>query len=143
MLSDVFRDFDPIRIDGSWVTVLDEPAASRIGPIGFGARDTNSISRYVIYVWIETPPGALTDGRSPRIGSFYRPRPRGSDMTDADANASLASTLVALTVAFLLVTLVSGTLLDFNWTQAVLIGGFAGVVAVVSAWLTDRRADGG
>ncbi|ELZ46584.1 hypothetical protein C463_03939 [Halorubrum californiense DSM 19288] len=64
-------------------------------------------------------------------------------MTDADASAGLASTLVALTVAFLLVTLVSGTLLDFNWTQAVLIGGFAGVVAVVSAWLTDRRAGGG
>ena len=59
----------------------------------------------------------------------------------ADANASLASTLGALTVAFVLVTLVAGTLLGFNWTQAVLLGGFAGVVAVVSAWLTDRRAD--
>ena len=59
-------------------------------------------------------------------------------MTDADA--SLGSTLGALTVAFALVTLVAGTLLGFNWTQAVLLGGFAGVVAVASAWLTDRRA---
>ena len=58
-----------------------------------------------------------------------------------DADATLASTLGALTVAFLLVTLVAGTLLGFNWTQAVLLGGFAGVVAVASAWLTDRRAD--
>ncbi|WP_424013442.1 hypothetical protein ACOZ35_09870 [Halorubrum xinjiangense] len=59
-----------------------------------------------------------------------------------DANASLASTLGALTAAFLVVTLVAGTLFGFNWTQAVLLGGFAGVVAVVSAWLTDRRAGG-
>lgn len=58
-----------------------------------------------------------------------------------DASADLASTLGALTVSFLLVTLVAGTLLDFNWTQAVLLGGFAAVVAVASAWLTDRRAD--
>ncbi|WP_434521369.1 hypothetical protein [Halorubrum sp. AS12] len=58
-----------------------------------------------------------------------------------DASADLGSTLGALTVSFLLVTLVAGTLLDFNWTQAVLIGGFAAVVAVASAWLTDRRAD--
>ena len=41
-----------------------------------------------------------------------------------------------------LVTLVAGTLLDFNWTQAVLLGGFAGAVAVASAWLTERRAGG-
>ncbi|SDF14546.1 hypothetical protein SAMN04488067_102125 [Halorubrum xinjiangense] len=59
-----------------------------------------------------------------------------------DADASLASTIGALTVAFVLVTLVAGTLLGFNWTQAVLLGGFAGVVAVASAWLTDRRAGG-
>ncbi|WP_096394613.1 hypothetical protein [Halorubrum trapanicum] len=59
-----------------------------------------------------------------------------------DADASLVSTLGALTIAFLVVALVAGTLLDFNWTQAVLLGGFAGVVAVASAWLTDRRADG-
>ncbi|TKX75290.1 hypothetical protein EXE46_03830 [Halorubrum sp. GN11_10-6_MGM] len=61
-------------------------------------------------------------------------------MTDADASADLGSTLGALTVAFVLVTLVAGTLLDFNWTQAVLLGGFAGVMAVASAWLTERRA---
>ncbi|ELZ49510.1 hypothetical protein C465_08066 [Halorubrum distributum JCM 9100] len=63
-------------------------------------------------------------------------------MVDTDASADLASTLGALTVSFLLVTLVAGTLLGFNWTQAVLLGGFAGVVAVASAWLTDRRAGG-
>jgi hypothetical protein len=63
-------------------------------------------------------------------------------MPDADASADLGSTLGALTVAFVLVTLVAGTLLGFNWTQAVLLGGFAGVVAVASAWLTGRRAGG-
>jgi len=63
-------------------------------------------------------------------------------MTDADASADLASTLGALVVAFLLVTTAAGTLLGFNWTQAVLLGGLAGVVAVASAWLTERRADG-
>ena len=60
----------------------------------------------------------------------------------SDADADLGSTLVALAVTFVLVTLVAGTLLGFNWTQAVLLGGFAGVVAVASAWLTARRADG-
>ncbi|TKX55387.1 hypothetical protein EXE44_16265 [Halorubrum sp. SS7] len=59
-----------------------------------------------------------------------------------DADASLASTLGALTAAFLVVTLVAGTLIGFNWTQAVLLGGFAGVVAVASAWLTARRLSG-
>ena len=63
-------------------------------------------------------------------------------MTDANASADLGSTLGALTVAFLLVTLVAGTLLEFNWTQAVLLGGFAGVAAVASAWLTERRGGG-
>jgi hypothetical protein len=63
-------------------------------------------------------------------------------MPDADASADLGSTLGALAVAFVLVTLVAGTLLGFNWTQAVLLGGFAGVVAVASAWLTGRRAGG-
>jgi hypothetical protein len=63
-------------------------------------------------------------------------------MTDANASADLGSTIAALTVAFLFVTLVAGTLLDFNWTQAVLLGGFAGAVAVASAWLTERRAGG-
>ena len=62
-------------------------------------------------------------------------------MSDADASADLGSTIAALAVAFVLVTLVAGTLIGFNWTQAVLLGGFAGVVAVASAWLTDRRAD--
>ncbi|OYR64116.1 hypothetical protein DJ83_01210 [Halorubrum ezzemoulense] len=59
-------------------------------------------------------------------------------MSDADASADLGSTIAALTVAFALVTLVAGTLLGFNWTQAVLLGGFAGVVAAASAWLTGR-----
>jgi hypothetical protein len=63
-------------------------------------------------------------------------------MSDADASADLGSTIAALTVAFVLVTLVAGTLLGFNWTQAVLLGGFAGVVAAASARLTERRAGG-
>ena len=62
-------------------------------------------------------------------------------MPDADASADLGSTLAALTIAFLLVTVAAGTLLGFNWTQAVLLGGIAAVVAVASAWLTARRAD--
>jgi len=45
-------------------------------------------------------------------------------------------------VTFLIVTPVAGTLLGFNWTQAVLLGGFAGSVAVASAWLTARRGAG-
>ena len=60
----------------------------------------------------------------------------------SDADADLGSTLVALAVTFVLVTPVAGTLLGFNWTQAVLLGGFAGVVAAASAWLTGRRAGG-
>lgn len=63
-------------------------------------------------------------------------------MTDPEASADLGSTIGALTLAFLLVTVVAGTLLGFNWTQAVLLGGFAAVTAVVSAWVTGRRADG-
>jgi hypothetical protein len=60
----------------------------------------------------------------------------------ADASADLGSTLAALTAAFLLVTAAAGTLLGFNWTQAVLLGGVAAVVAAASAWLTARRANG-
>ncbi|EMA66753.1 hypothetical protein [Halorubrum kocurii] len=64
-------------------------------------------------------------------------------MSDSDeAAVSLASSIGALVVTFLLVTPVAGTLLGFNWTQAVLIGGFAGAVAVASARLTARRIDG-
>ncbi|WP_193309322.1 hypothetical protein [Halorubrum halophilum] len=63
-------------------------------------------------------------------------------MTDAGGSPSLAPTVGALVVTFLIVTPVAGTLLGFNWTQAVLLGGFAGSVAVASAWLTARRADG-
>ncbi|MDZ5812644.1 hypothetical protein U4E84_14950 [Halorubrum sp. AD140] len=65
-------------------------------------------------------------------------------MTDSDATTdSIAPTLVAVVVAFTLVTLVSGYLLEANWTQAVLVGGFASVVAATSAWLTARREAGG
>jgi len=63
-------------------------------------------------------------------------------MTDAGGSPSLASTVGALVVTFLIVTPVAGTLLGFNWTQAVLLGGFAGSVAVASAWLTARRGAG-
>jgi len=65
-------------------------------------------------------------------------------MSDSDEpSVSLASSIGALAVTFLLVTPVAGTLLGFNWTQAVLIGGFAGSVSVASAWLTDGAADDG
>ncbi len=65
-------------------------------------------------------------------------------MTDADApdGASLVPTLGALVTAFVVVTPVSALLFGFNWTQAVLIGGFGSVVAVASAVLTARRSDG-
>ena len=63
-------------------------------------------------------------------------------MTDSDGSPPLASTVGALVITFLLVTSSSGTLLGFNWTQAVLIGGFAGTVAVASAWVTARRGAG-
>jgi len=66
-------------------------------------------------------------------------------MSDSDepVTVSLTSSIGALVVTFLLVTSIAGTLLDFNWTQAVLFGGVAGSVAVASAWLTARRADDG
>jgi len=60
-------------------------------------------------------------------------------MTDSDGSPPLASTVGALLIAFLVVTPVAGTLLGFNWTQAVLLGGFAGAMAVASAWVTARR----
>ncbi|EMA66548.1 hypothetical protein C461_10923 [Halorubrum aidingense JCM 13560] len=66
-------------------------------------------------------------------------------MTDSDdsGGASLASLLGAVVSAFLVVTPVSALLLGFNWTQAVLIGGFGSVVAVASATVTARRAGDG
>ncbi|KDS90670.1 hypothetical protein FK85_11475 [Halorubrum saccharovorum] len=63
-------------------------------------------------------------------------------MSDLEPSVSLASSIGALVVTFLIITPVAGTLLGFNWTQAVLIGGFSGSVAVLSAWLTARRAGG-
>lgn len=60
-------------------------------------------------------------------------------MSDSGASAGLAATIGALVVTFLLVTAIAGTFLRFNWTQAVLLGGVAGSVAVASAWLTARR----
>jgi len=66
-------------------------------------------------------------------------------MSDSEepATVSLTSSIGALVVTFLLVASVAGTLLGFNWTQAVLVGGFAGSVAIASAWLTARRTDDG
>lgn len=64
-------------------------------------------------------------------------------MTDSDGSPPLASTVGALVITFLIVTPVAGTLLGFNWTQAVLLGGFAGAMAVASAWLTARRGASG
>jgi len=63
-------------------------------------------------------------------------------MSDSDeSSVSLASSIGALVVSFLFVTPVAGTLLGFNWTQAVLIGGAAGIASVASAWWSARRAD--
>jgi len=62
-------------------------------------------------------------------------------VSDSDAD-SLASTIVAVVIAFALVTLVAGYLLGANWTQAVLVGGFASAVAAASAWFTQRRGAG-
>ena len=63
-------------------------------------------------------------------------------MSDSDESAvPLVSSIGALVVSFLLVTPVAGTLLGFNWTQAVLIGGAAGIAAVASAWWSARRTD--
>jgi len=63
-------------------------------------------------------------------------------MSDSDESAvSLATSIGALVVSFLFVTPVAGTLLGFNWTQAVLIGGAAGIAAVASAWWSAQRSD--
>ncbi|OYR41361.1 hypothetical protein DJ82_02555 [Halorubrum sp. Ib24] len=62
-------------------------------------------------------------------------------MTDSATDAT-GSTIVAVVIAFALVTLVTGFLLGANWTQAVLVGGFASVVAAASAWFTERRGAG-
>ena len=62
-------------------------------------------------------------------------------MTDSAAD-STGSTIVAVVIAFALVTLVAGYLLGANWTQAVLVGGFASVVAAASAWFTEWRGAG-
>jgi len=64
-------------------------------------------------------------------------------MTDSGDSPPLVSTVGALVSAFLLVTSISGLFLGFNWTQAVLLGGFAGAVAVASARVTARRGAGG
>jgi hypothetical protein len=58
------------------------------------------------------------------------------------ADGSLIATLGALAVAFPLVTPLAGTLLGLDWTQAVLLGGFAGAAAVASARVTARRGAG-
>ena len=59
-----------------------------------------------------------------------------------DSNPAIAPTIGAVVIAFALVTLVVGYLLGANWTQAVLVGGFASVVAAMSSWLTARREAG-
>ena len=53
---------------------------------------------------------------------------------------SLLPTLGAVVVSFVGITLLSGTLLGYNWTQAVLLGGFGGAVAAASAAVTARRS---
>jgi len=72
----------------------------------------------------------------------YRPEAPPSGMSDSDGSVDLGPTVGALVVTFLLVTPIAGTVLGFNWTQAVLLGGFASSIAVASAWLTARRGAG-
>ncbi|WP_144798061.1 hypothetical protein [Halorubrum depositum] len=55
---------------------------------------------------------------------------------------SIAPIIGSVVIAFALVTLVAGFFLGANWTQAVLVGGFASVVAAASAWFTERRGAG-
>jgi hypothetical protein len=102
------------------------------------------ISRNELYFWVGSiGPIASTTTLMPSDRPVYRSRAPDPDMSDSDEpSVSLASSIGALAVTFLLVTPVAGTLLGFNWTQAVLIGGFAGSVSVASAWLTARRTDG-
>lgn len=59
---------------------------------------------------------------------------------DTDGGVATGPVVGASVVAFVAVTLVAGTLLGTNWTQAVLVGGFAGVVAALTSWVTGRRA---
>ncbi|WP_418285837.1 hypothetical protein [Halorubrum sp. DTA46] len=66
-----------------------------------------------------------------------------SNPDDAADGLPLISLLGAVVTSFVLVTPVSALLLGFNWTQAVLIGGFGSVIAAMSANLTARRADDG
>jgi len=57
-----------------------------------------------------------------------------------DEGGSLLPTLGAVVVSFVAITLLSGTVLGYNWTQAVLIGGLGSVVAAASATISARRA---
>ena len=64
-----------------------------------------------------------------------------SNAADTPDGLPLASLLGAVVVSFVLVTSVSALLLGFNWTQAVLIGGFGSVIAAISANMSAKRAD--
>lgn len=65
-------------------------------------------------------------------------------MTDANADggagAGTGVIVVSAVLSFLIVTPVGGLLMDLNWTQAVLIGGFSAVISATAATITGRRA---
>ena len=64
-------------------------------------------------------------------------------MDDEPADGgSLLSTLGAVVVSFVGITLLAGTLLGYNWTQAVLLGGFGSLIAAASAAVTARWSSG-
>ncbi len=65
-----------------------------------------------------------------------------SNANDAPDGLPLFSLLGAVVISFVILTPVSALLLGFNWTQAVLIGGFGSVISAASASLTARRAAG-
>ena len=44
-------------------------------------------------------------------------------------------------LSFLLITPIAVYLLDLNWTQAVLVGGFAGLISAFSAVISARRME--
>jgi len=104
---------------------------------GGAARSPFSIAIYDLLVPRIGFLSLAADPTGPVDRAVYRPAAVDPGMTD-----SVAPTIVAVVIAFALVTLVTGYLLGANWTQAVLVGGFASVVAAASAWLTARRREG-
>ena len=71
-------------------------------------------------------------------------------MTDTDAEfdpddaaGGTAPIVIAAVLAALVVTLISRPMMGLNWTQALLTGGLAGVVAALAAVLGRRHFEAG